>query len=91
MKPGEIIPLPGDIQLNDRHVKVRCFEITNPSDAPIMIGSHYHLVEANSGLEFDRVAARGYRLDIDAGSAMRFEPGDTYDEIELISLPGHRS
>jgi urease subunit beta len=89
MIPGEIIPLSGHIELNtglDRTV----FSVTNTGDRPIQVGSHYHFSETNSALSFDRTAARGKRLDIAAGTAVRFEPGQTR-EIILIPYRGNRN
>ncbi|KPP86028.1 MAG: urease subunit beta [Rhodobacteraceae bacterium HLUCCO07] len=88
MIPGEIIPAPGDITLNaDAPVKV--LEVANTGDRPVQVGSHYHFAEANSGLSFDRAAARGQRLDIPAGTAVRFEPGQTR-EVRLVPYGGAR-
>ena len=88
MIPGEIIPGQGDIVLNAgaRAVTLR---VANTGDRPIQVGSHYHFYEANAALEFDRKKARGLRLDIPAGSAVRFEPGQLRD-VSLIPLAGNR-
>ena len=88
MIPGEIIPGQGDIVLNAgaRAVTLR---VANTGDRPIQVGSHYHFYEANAALEFDRKKARGLRLDIPAGSAVRFEPGQSRD-VSLIPLAGNR-
>jgi urease subunit beta len=88
MIPGEIIPKPGEILLNAEAPQVT-MEVANTGDRPIQVGSHYHFFEANPGLLFDRAAARGMRLDIAAGTAVRFEPGQTR-EVRLIPLAGDR-
>ncbi|MHA6758757.1 urease subunit beta [Streptacidiphilus sp. PAMC 29251] len=86
--PGEILVGAGDIGLNlGRPVTV--LAVVNAADRPIQVGSHYHFAEANPGLEFDRAAARGQRLNIPAGTAVRFEPGIPA-EVELIPLGGRR-
>ena len=74
--PGEIIAEPGEIVLNEGRETVT-LEVANAGDRPIQVGSHYHFFETNPGLKFDRAQARGYRLDIPAGTAVRFEPGET--------------
>ncbi|MEC5322884.1 urease subunit beta [Aurantimonas sp. A3-2-R12] len=88
MIPGEIITAAGDIVLNEGAVPVT-IEVANTGDRPIQIGSHYHFAETNPALAFDRVAARGMRLDIAAGTAVRFEPGQTR-EVTLVPLGGAR-
>jgi urease subunit beta len=88
MTPGEIIPLPGDIQLNEDRVAIE-IEVANTGDRPIQVGSHYHFAETNPALGFDRAAARGHRLDIAAGTAVRFEPGQTRT-VRLIAYAGDR-
>jgi urease subunit beta len=88
MIPGEIIPKSGEILLNAEAPQVT-MEVANTGDRPIQVGSHYHFFEANPGLLFDRAAARGMRLDIAAGTAVRFEPGQTR-EVRLIPLAGDR-
>ncbi|BBF69461.1 urease subunit beta [Sphingomonas bisphenolicum] len=88
MIPGEIIPASGDILLNERRVPVT-LTIANSGDRPIQVGSHYHFAETNPALVFDRAAARGYRLDIPSGTAVRFEPGQTRD-VQLIPYAGDR-
>lgn len=89
MIPGEIITAAGDITLNaDREALV--LEVSNTGDRPVQVGSHYHFAETNSGLSFDRDAARGMRLDIAAGTAVRFEPGQTR-EVQLIPFGGGRA
>ena len=88
MIPGEIIPAPGEIELNAGR-PVTELEVANTGDRPIQIGSHYHFAEANPALRFDRAAARGMRLDIPAGTATRFEPGQTR-MVRLIPFGGAR-
>ena len=88
MIPGEIIPKSGDIELNVG-APVTVLEVANTGDRPIQVGSHYHFYEANAGLSFDRAQARGMRLDIAAGTAVRFEPGQAR-EVRLIPLSGDR-
>jgi urease subunit beta len=90
MIPGEIIvgTEPAELEVNTgRETKV--IEVSNTGDRPIQVGSHYHFFEVNSGLSFDRAAARGFRLNIPAGTAVRFEPGDTR-EVEIVALAGTR-
>ncbi len=89
MIPGEILPLPGDITLNDG-APVTTLTVANTGDRPIQVGSHYHFAETNPALHFDRAAARGQRLAIPAGTAVRFEPGQTR-EIGLIPFAGART
>ncbi len=86
--PGEVITLPGDIELNAGAAQVT-IEVANTGDRPIQVGSHYHFHETNAGLSFDREQARGMRLDIAAGTAVRFEPGQTR-EVTLVPLSGGR-
>lgn len=88
MIPGELIPAEGDIILN-ADVKQITLEVANTGDRPVQVGSHYHFYEVNNGLDFDRKAARGTRLDIPAGTAIRFEPGQTR-RVNLIPLSGKR-
>ena len=88
MIPGQIIPQQGDIELNVG-APVTVLEVANTGDRPIQVGSHYHFFEANAGLSFDRDQARGMRLDIAAGTAVRFEPGQAR-EVRLIPLGGDR-
>jgi len=88
MIPGEIITAAGDIVLNEGAAPVT-IEVANRGDRPIQIGSHYHFAETNPALAFDRAAARGMRLDIAAGTAVRFEPGQTR-EVTLVPLGGAR-
>ena len=88
MIPGEIITAEGDISLNATAEAIT-LHVANTGDRPVQVGSHYHFGEANSALEFDRDAARGMRLDIAAGTAVRFEPGQERD-VQLIPLGGAR-
>ena len=88
MIPGEIFPADGEIELN-AGAEVTAILVANTGDRPVQVGSHYHFYETNSGLRFDRDAARGKRLDIAAGTAVRFEPGQTR-EVLLIPLSGKR-
>jgi len=88
MIPGEIIPADGDIELNAGAPSVTLL-VGNRGDRPIQVGSHYHFAETNPALAFDRAAARGMRLDIAAGSAVRFEPGQSR-EVSLVPLGGGR-
>lgn len=88
MIPGEILTAPGDILLN-AGAPVTVLMVANTGDRPVQVGSHYHFAETNPGLSFDRAAARGQRLDIPAGTAVRFEPGQTRD-VRLIPLQGAR-
>jgi urease subunit beta len=89
MIPGEIIAQAGDIELNAGLEPVT-LEVANSGDRPIQVGSHYHFFETNPALKFDRARARGMRLDIPAGSAVRFEPGQTRS-VTLISYRGKRA
>lgn len=88
MVPGEIFPAAGDIALNVGAVRVT-LTVSNTGDRPVQVGSHYHFAESNSALDFDRAAARGHRLDIAAGTAVRFEPGQTRD-VTLVPYGGDR-
>lgn len=88
MIPGEILPAPGDIVLN-AGAETRVLMVANTGDRPVQVGSHYHFAETNAGLQFDRAAARGMRLDILAGTAVRFEPGQSR-EVRLVALAGLR-
>ena len=88
MIPGEIICAPGEIELNAGQPMTE-LEVANTGDRPIQVGSHYHFFETNAALEFDREAARGQRLDIAAGTAVRFEPGQSR-RVRLIPLLGAR-
>ena len=89
MIPGQVIPKAGDIELNVGATQT-VIEVANTGDRPIQVGSHYHFFETNAGLRFDRDRARGMRLDIAAGTAVRFEPGQTR-EVRLIPLGGDRT
>lgn len=88
MIPGEMIFVGGDITLNEG-AQALVLKVANTGDRPIQVGSHYHFFETNPALEFDRAAARGMRLNIAAGTAVRFEPGQTRD-VELIAYGGDR-
>jgi urease subunit beta len=88
MIPGEILPGDGPILLNEGR-EVSRLTVVNAADRPVQVGSHYHFAEANPGLEFDRAAARGKRLDVAAGTAVRFEPGIPVD-VELVPITGRR-
>ena len=88
MIPGEVITAPGDIEINAGRELLR-LTVANGGDRPIQVGSHSHFAETNGALQFDRAAARGYRLDIPAGTAVRFEPGQTR-EVSLIPFGGKR-
>ena len=88
MIPGEVIAANGDIELN-AGLPTTTIEVANSGDRPVQVGSHYHFAEANEGLVFDRVLARGQRLDIPAGTAVRFEPGQRR-QVTLIPLSGKR-
>jgi urease subunit beta len=88
MIPGEIFPKSGDIELNVGAARVT-MEVANTGDRPVQVGSHYHFFETNESLNFDRAKARGMRLDIAAGTAVRFEPGQRR-EITLVPLGGLR-
>ena len=88
MIPGEIFPADGTITLNEG-AKSLTLTVANTGDRPIQVGSHYHFAEANPALEFNRPTARGYRLDIAAGTAVRFEPGQTR-EVQLVPYAGDR-
>ena len=89
MIPGEVITKSDDIELNAGAVQVT-LEVANTGDRPIQVGSHYHFYETNNGLKFDRERARGMRLDIAAGTAVRFEPGPAR-EVKLVPLSGART
>ena len=88
MKPGEILTESGEIELNAGRTTQK-MRVANTGDRPIQVGSHYHFYETNQALEFEREATRGFRLNIPAGTAVRFEPGQER-EIELVSLGGLR-
>ena len=88
LKPGEVTTLPGDLILNEGRESLT-LRVANTGDRPIQVGSHYHFFEANPALAFERERARGFRLDIPAGTAVRFEPGQTRD-VQLVALAGKR-
>lgn len=89
MIPGELFPAAGEIELNKGRSPTE-LEVANTGDRPVQVGSHYHFAETNPALSFDRSAARGMRLDIPAGTAIRFEPGQTR-KITLIPYVGDRT
>jgi urease subunit beta len=86
--PGELIPEPGELELNSGR-PVTTVLVANTGDRPVQVGSHFHFFEANAALQFEREATRGQRLDIPAGTAIRFEPGDSR-EVQLIPFAGGR-
>ncbi len=88
MIPGELIPAPGNLTLNEGR-KAITLMVANTGDRPVQVGSHYHFAETNPALDFDRDAAHGHRLDIAAGTAVRFEPGQRR-EVQLIPIAGAR-
>ncbi|MBF2022406.1 MAG: urease subunit beta [Hydrococcus sp. C42_A2020_068] len=88
MIPGEIIAAEGEIELNAGRETVR-IQVANTGDRPIQVGSHFHFYEVNEALQFDRERTKGMRLNIPAGTAIRFEPGDEKG-VELVSLAGSR-
>ncbi len=88
MIPGEVWPRDGDIELNAGRTTLT-LAVANTGDRPIQVGSHYHFAETNAALAFDRAAARGFRLNIPAGTAVRFEPGQKRT-VELVALAGDR-
>ena len=88
MKPGEIITTNNEITLNKDHNCIT-IKVANTGDRPIQVGSHFHFAEVNAFLKFDREKAKGMRLDIPSGTAVRFEPGQSKD-VELISISGNR-
>jgi urease subunit beta len=88
MTPGELFAELGELELNASRL-TQTLDVANTGDRPIQVGSHYHFYETNAALAFDREAARGYRLDIPAGTAVRFEPGQTR-RIQLVALSGAR-
>ncbi len=89
MIPGEFFTAEGDIMLNEGREAIT-LTVSNTGDRPVQVGSHYHFAETNAALSFDREAARGFRLDIAAGTAVRFEPGQTR-EVSLVALGGDRA
>lgn len=88
LKPGEVTALPGELTLNAGRKSIT-LTVSNTGDRPIQVGSHYHFYETNAALQFDRASAKGFRLDIAAGTAVRFEPGQTR-EVQLVELAGKR-
>ena len=88
MIPGEVQTRPGSLQLNECRETI-VISVANSGDRPVQVGSHYHFAETNAALDFDRDAARGTRLDIAAGTAVRFEPGQSR-EVNLIQISGDR-
>jgi len=88
MIPGEMFAAPGEIEINARRTTVT-LTVANTGDRPIQVGSHYHFYETNTALAFDRARARGFRLDIPAGTATRFEPGQSR-EVRLVAYAGER-
>ena len=86
MIPGELIAEPGEIEINAGRPVITLL-VANTGDRPIQVGSHYHFFETNNALAFDRAAARGYRLDIPAGTAVRFEPGQSR-AVQLVKFAG---
>ena len=89
MIPGEIITAPGSLTLNEGRA-ILSLTVANTGDRPIQVGSHYHFAETNRALSFDRDAAKGFRLDIPAGTAVRFEPGQSR-EVSLVAFGGERA
>ncbi len=88
MIPGEVFPAPGDLTLNAGRATVSV-TVENTGDRPVQVGSHFHFFEVNEALRFDRAAARGFRLDIAAGTAVRFEPGQAR-AVHLVAFAGDR-
>ena len=88
MIPGEVLPKDGEIELNTGR-KTVTLEVANTGDRPIQVGSHYHFFETNPALKFDRAKAKGFRLDIPAGTAIRFEPGQSR-AVRLFAIAGKR-
>ncbi len=88
MIPGEIVTQTGDIELNSGR-QTRTLAVSNSGDLPVQVGSHYHFYEVNEALQFDREKARGFRLNITAGTAVRFEPGQKRT-VELVELAGDK-
>ncbi|MET3600352.1 urease subunit beta [Martelella mangrovi] len=89
MIPGEMIPAEGEIEIN-AGLETVTLTVSNTGDRPVQVGSHYHFFETNPGLSFEREKARGMRLDIPAGTAVRFEPGQTRD-VTLVPFAGNRN
>ncbi|NOG73975.1 urease subunit beta [Roseicella sp. DB1501] len=88
MIPGEVLPASGEIELNAGRDSIE-LSVANTGDRPVQVGSHYHFAETNPALDFDRAQARGRRLDIPAGTAVRFEPGQSR-KVRLVALAGAR-
>ena len=88
MIPGEVITQPGDIELNAGRASIT-LTVANTGDRPIQVGSHFHFADVNDALEFDRDTAHGFRLDVPAGTSVRFEPGADR-EVQLVALGGAR-
>ncbi|WP_205698320.1 urease subunit beta [Conexibacter sp. SYSU D00693] len=88
MIPGEVLAEPGELELNAGRER-RTLEVLNTGDRPVQVGSHFHFADVNAGLAFDREAARGFRLDVLAGTSVRFEPGASR-EVALVALAGAR-
>ena len=88
MIPGELLPAAGELVLNEGR-ETRTLSVVNSGDRPVQVGSHYHFAESNPALQFERAQARGFRLNIPAGTAVRFEPGQSRD-VELVALAGAR-
>ena len=88
MIPGEMLVASGEIELNSGR-ETLTLSVANTGDRPVQVGSHYHFYETNAALDFDRAAARGFRLDIAAGTAVRFEPGQSRS-VQLVALAGER-
>jgi urease subunit beta len=89
MKPGEVVTADGDIEINVGRQRVRVI-VANTGDRPIQVGSHYHFFETNAALTFERASTRGFRLDIPAGTTIRFEPGQER-EVVLVAYGGERN
>jgi urease subunit beta len=88
MRPGEIIPAEQPVELNPGRPRTR-LRVSNTGDRPVQVGSHYHFAQTNPALDFDREAAQGHRLDIPAGTSVRFEPGVERD-VDLVPLAGNK-
>jgi len=89
MKPGEYFIEDGEIELNSGR-ETKTISVANTGDRPVQVGSHYHFYETNSALDFDRESTKGFRLNIAAGTAVRFEPGQTR-EVEVVAYAGNRN
>ena len=90
MIPGEIIPAPHPARLKaNLKLETKKLRVANTGDRPIQVGSHFHFFEVNTALEFERASARGFRLNIPAGTAVRFEPGET-KSVKLVAIAGHK-